>query len=94
MKKIVYCEGVMESWLTSSDSDEYADEKTPYFESGPYYLASDVDARIAELEKALRFCVENGVILTHGGKLVADTGDLYPPAGVFQTITSLMVTGS
>lgn len=54
MKKIVYCEGVYESWLTDSNDDEYDDEKTPYFEAGPFYLASDVDARIAELKKALQ----------------------------------------
>ncbi len=46
MKKIVYCEGVDESWMTDSDNPEYADEKTPYFESGPYYLAFEVDAQM------------------------------------------------
>ena len=60
MKKFVFCEGVDESWLTDSENEEYADDMTPYFDSGPYYLASEVDAeerkhvaRIAELEKAM-----------------------------------------
>lgn len=59
MKKYWYCEGVDESWITAESDDGWQNTVRQYeakyarHPGGPYYLASDVDARIAELEKAL-----------------------------------------
>jgi hypothetical protein len=33
---------------------------------GGFYLASDVDARIAELERAIRFVIENDLVMRTG----------------------------
>lgn len=48
MQPYWYCEWAREGWMADQKPEDH------YIESGPYYLASEVDARIAELEKALR----------------------------------------
>lgn len=47
MQPYWYCEWAREGWMADQKPEDH------YIESGPYYLASEVDARIAELEKRI-----------------------------------------
>jgi hypothetical protein len=52
-----------------NDGDGHFDESSSYDEHGEYYYASDVDARIAELEQRLYDC-ESAFLLGHDAAAV------------------------
>jgi hypothetical protein len=74
----------------------YVGEDEADMREGEFYLASEVDARIADLEKALRWAIEEGASFNSNSKTFYDagcgccSGDVEPPEDIKGMLIGLM----